>query len=237
MEKSLVNHCHKQNTIGCDENIDFVDTEEHMKTVIIGIAGGTGSGKSTFTNRLKDAFGDQVTVLYHDNYYRAHDDMPFEQRKKLNYDHPDAFDNALLIYHLQELKAGRAIDCPVYDYADHNRSNEVQHIEPAPVLIVEGILPFVEPELCAMFDYKIFVDTDADELILRRLVRDVKERGRSLDSVINQYLTTVKPMHEAFVEPSKRNADIIVPNGGENTTAIEMLAHHIRSLIEKANML
>ena len=116
-------------------------------------------------------------------------------------------------------------------------SNEVQHIEPAPVLIVEGILPFVEPELCAMFDYKIFVDTDADERILRRLVRDVKERGRSLDSVIHQYLTTVKPMHEAFVEPSKRNADIIVPNGGENTTAIEMLAHHIRSLIEKANML
>ena len=114
--------------------------------------------------------------------------------------------------------------------------DKVQHIEPAPVLIVEGILPFVEPELCAMFDYKIFVDTDADERILRRLVRDVKERGRSLDSVIEQYLTTVKPMHEAFVEPSKRNADIIVPNGGENTTAIEMLAHHIRSLIEKANM-
>ena len=133
-------------------------------------------------------------------------------------------DNALLIYHLQELKAGRAIDCPVYDYSNHNRSDKVQHIEPAPVLIVEGILPFVEPELCAMFDYKIFVDTDAEE------------RGRSLDSVIEQYLTTVKPMHEAFVEPSKRSADIIVPNGGENTTAIEMLAHHIRSLIEKANM-
>ena len=168
--------------------------------------------------------------------YKRHDDLPFEERCKLNYDHPDAFDNALLIYHLQELKAGRAIDCPVYDYSNHNRSDKVQHIEPAPVLIVEGILPFVEPELCAMFDYKIFVDTDADERILRRLVRDVKERGRSLDSVIEQYLTTVKPMHEAFVEPSKRNADIIVPNGGENTTAIEMLAHHIRSLIEKANM-
>ena len=148
---------------------------------------------------------------------------------------PDAFDNALLIYHLQELKAGRAIDCPVYDYTNHNRSNEVQHIEPAPVLIVEGILPFVEPELCALFDYKIFVDTDADERILRRILRDVKERGRSLDSVIDQYLTTVKPMHEAFVEPSKRNADIIVPNGGENSTAVEMLAHHIRTLIERAN--
>lgn len=195
-----------------------------MNNLIIGIAGGSGSGKTTLACRLKALFGeDEVRLISHDSYYKRHDELPFEERCKLNYDHPDAFDNALLIYHLQELKAGRAIDCPVYDYADHNRSNEVQHIEPAPVLIVEGILPFV--------------DTDADERILRRLVRDVKERGRSLDSVINQYLTTVKPMHEAFVEPSKRNADIIVPNGGENTTAIEMLAHHIRSLIEKANML
>ena len=202
------------------------------------VIGGSGSGKTTLACRLKALFGeDEGRLISHDSYYKRHDELPFEERCKLNYDHPDAFDNALLIYHLQELKAGRAIDCPVYDYADHNRSNEVQHIEPAPVLIVEGILPFVEPELCAMFDYKIFVDTDADERILRRLVRDVKERGRSLDSVINQYLTTVKPMHEAFDEPSKRNADIIVPNGGENTTAIEMLAHHIRSLIEKANML
>ena len=185
-----------------------------MNNLIIGIAGGSGSGKTTLALRLKERFGeDEVRLISH-----------------------DTFDNALLIYHLQELKAGRAIDCPVYDYSNHNRSDKVQHIEPAPVLIVEGILPFVEPELCAMFDYKIFVDTDADERILRRLVRDVKERGRSLDSVIEQYLTTVKPMHEAFVEPSKRNADIIVPNGGENTTAIEMLAHHIRSLIEKANM-
>ena len=205
---------------------------------IVEIYGPESSGKTTLALRLKERFGeDEVRLISHDSYYKRHDELPFEERCKLNYDHPDAFDNALLIYHLQELKAGRAIDCPVYDYADHNRSNEVQHIEPAPVLIVEGILPFVEPELCAMFDYKIFVDTDADERILRRLVRDVKERGRSLDSVIEQYLTTVKPMHEAFVEPSKRNADIIVPNGGENTTAIEMLAHHIRSLIEKANML
>ncbi len=201
-----------------------------MNNLIIGIAGGSGSGKTTLALRLKEQFGeDEVRLISHDSYYKRHDDLPFEERCKLNYDHPDAFDNALLIYHLQELKAGRAIDCPVYDYANQNRSDKVQHIEPAPVLIVEGILPFVEPELCAMFDYKIFVDTDADERILRRLVRDVKERGRSLDSVIEQYLTTVKPMHEAFVEPSKRNADIIVPNGGENTTAIEMLAHHIRS--------
>ena len=179
-----------------------------MKNLIIGIAGGSGSGKTTLALRLKERFGeDEVRLISHDSYYKRHDELPFEERCKLNYDHPDDFDNALLIYHLQELKAGRAIDCPVYDYADHNRSNKVQHIEPAPVLIVEGIL------------------------------RDVKERGRSLDSVIHQYLTTVKPMHEAFVEPSKRNADIIVPNGGENSTAVEMLAHHIRSLIEKANMM
>ena len=181
-----------------------------MNNLIIGIAGGSGSGKTTLALRLKERFGeDEVRLISHDSYYKRHDELPFAERCKLNYDHPDAFDNALLIYHLQELKAGRAIDCPVYDYADHNRSDKTQHIEPAPVLIVEGIL--------------------------RRLVRDVKERGRSLDSVIDQYLTTVKPMHEAFVEPSKRNADIIVPNGGENTTAVEMLAHHIRTLIERAN--
>ena len=145
---------------------------------------------------------DEVRLISHDSYYKRHDELPFEERCKLNYDHPDAFDNALLIYHLQELKAGRAIDCPVYDYADHNRSNKVQHIEPAPVLIVEGILPFVEPELCELFDYKIYVDTDADERILRRILRDVKERGRSLDSVIHQYLTTVKPMHEPLWSPA-----------------------------------
>ena len=156
-----------------------------MNTIIIGIAGGTGSGKTTLTERLRDHFGiDEVSVINHDSYYKRHDELPYEERCKLNYDHPDAFDNALLIYHLQELKAGRAIDCPVYDYADHNRSSEVQHIEPAPVLIVEGILPLAEPELCSLFDYKIYVDTDADERILRRILRDVKERGRSLDSVI-----------------------------------------------------
>ena len=199
-----------------------------MKTIIIGIAGGTGSGKTTLTEKLRDHFGaNEVSVLNHDSYYKRHDELPFEERCKLNYDHPDAFDNALLIYHLQELKAGRAIDCPVYDYADHNRSNEVQHIEPAPVLIVEGILPFVEPELCAMFDYKIFVDTDADERILRRLVRDVKERGRSLDSVINQYLTTVKPMHEQFVEPTRKYADIVVLEGGHNLVALDLIMQRI----------
>ncbi|MGN0662502.1 MAG: uridine kinase [Faecalibacterium sp.] len=209
-----------------------------MKNLIIGIAGGSGSGKTTLALRLKERFGeDEVRLISHDSYYKRHDELPYEQRCKLNYDHPDAFDNDLIVRHLRTLKAGQAIDCPVYDYTIHNRSDRVQHIEPAPVLIVEGILPFAEPELCALFDYKIFVDTDADERILRRILRDVKERGRSLDSVINQYLTTVKPMHDAFVEPSKRRADIIIPNGGENGPAVEVLAHHIRSLIEKANQM
>lgn len=207
-----------------------------MKNLIIGIAGGSGSGKTTLALRLKERFGeDEVRLISHDSYYKRHDELPYEERCKLNYDHPDAFDNELIVRHLRTLKTGQAIDCPVYDYTIHNRSDRVQHIEPAPVLIVEGILPFAEPELCALFDYKIFVDTDADERILRRILRDVKERGRSLDSVINQYLTTVKPMHDAFVEPSKRRADIIIPNGGENGPAVEVLVHHIRSLIEKAN--
>lgn len=156
-----------------------------MNNLIIGIAGGSGSGKTTLAYRLKERFGeDEVRLISHDSYYKRHDELPFSERCKLNYDHPDAFDNDLLIQHLKELKAGRAIDCPVYDYANHNRSSEVQHIEPAPVLIVEGILPLAEPELCSLFDYKIYVDTDADERILRRILRDVKERGRSLDSVI-----------------------------------------------------
>ena len=209
-----------------------------MNTLIIGIAGGSGSGKTTLALRLKASFGEEeVRLIPHDSYYKRHDDLPYEKRCLLNYDHPDAFDNSLLIQHLHELKAGRGVDCPVYDYAIHNRSDQVRHIDPAPVLIVEGILPFTEPALLAMFDYKIFVDTDADERILRRILRDVKERGRSLDSVITQYRTTVKPMHEAFVEPSKRSADIIIPNGGENGPALEMLVHHIRSLIQQAQIL
>ena len=208
-----------------------------MNNLIIGIAGGSGSGKTTLALRLKERFGeDEVRLISHDSYYKRHDELPFEERCKLNYDHPDAFDNDLLIEHLKELKAGRSIDCPVYDYSNHNRSDEVQHIAPAPVLIVEGILTLADPELCRLFDYILYVDNDADDRILRRILRDVNERGRSLDSVIHQYLTTVKPMHEAFVEPSKRNADIIVPNGGENTQAVEMLAHHIHRLIEKANL-
>ena len=201
-----------------------------MNTIIIGIAGGSGSGKTTLANRLRDSFGPREAILVsHDNYYKRHDDMPFAARKLLNYDHPDAFDTPLLIQQLRELKAGHAVDCPTYDYAMHNRARATIRLEPAPVILVEGILLFVDPELCDLFDLKVFVDTDADERILRRILRDVNERGRTLDSVVTQYLTTVKPMHEAFVEPSKRKADLIVPVGGENEAAVEMLVRYIQT--------
>ena len=206
-----------------------------MNTIFIGIAGGTGSGKTTLTEHLAARFGSDISVVHHDNYYKRQD-RPFAERCLQNYDHPDAFDTDLMIEDLKALKRGETIHCPVYDYAIHNRTAETVEVKPTKVVIVEGILIFQNKELRDLLDIKIFVETDADVRILRRALRDIRDRGRTLESVITQYLTTVKPMHEAFVEPSKRNADIIVPNGGENTTAIEMLAHHIRSLIEKANM-
>lgn len=200
-----------------------------MDTILIGIAGGTGSGRTTLANELINSFGqDEVSILRHDNYYKRHDDMCYEERSKLNYDHPDAFDTELLCEHIRELKAGRSIQMPVYDYSVHNRSEETIEVRPAPVIVLEGILIFAETSLCELMDIKVFVDTDADVRILRRIVRDVKERGRSLDSVISQYLTTVKPMHEQFVEPSKRRADIIIPEGGENLVALEMLIQRVR---------
>ena len=200
-----------------------------MDTILIGIAGGTGSGKTTLANELINSFGqDEVSILRHDNYYKRHDDMCYEERSKLNYDHPDAFDTELLCEHIRELKAGRSIQMPVYDYSVHNRSEETIEVRPAPVIVLEGILIFAETSLCEVMEIKVFVDTDADVRILRRIVRDVKERGRSLDSVISQYLTTVKPMHEQFVEPSKRRADIIIPEGGENLVALEMLIQRVR---------
>lgn len=200
-----------------------------MDTILIGIAGGTGSGKTTLANKLVDSFGgDEVSILRHDNYYRRHDEMEYEERTKLNYDHPDAFDRELLCEHISALKAGRSIQMPVYDYAVHNRSDKTIEVKPAPVIVLEGILIFAESALCDLMDIKVFVDTDADVRILRRIVRDVKHRGRSLDSVISQYLTTVKPMHEQFVEPSKRRADIIIPEGGENQVALDMLIQRVR---------
>lgn len=203
-----------------------------METMIIGIAGGTGSGKTTLTLRLKERFGEDVSVLYHDNYYKRHDEMPFEERCKLNYDHPEAFDTDRMIQDLHALRRGETIYCPTYDYAIHNRSDVTVEIQPTKVILVEGILIFENRELRDLMDIKIFVDTDADVRILRRILRDVKERGRSLDSVVSQYLTTVKPMHEQFVEPSKRCSDIIVLEGGHNVVALDMIIQRIKSFVE-----
>lgn len=203
-----------------------------MDTMIIGIAGGTGSGKTTLTKRLKERFGENVSVLYHDNYYKQHDEMPYEERCKLNYDHPDAFDTDRMIRDIQALRRGEVIHCPTYDYTVHNRAEETIEVRPTKVILVEGILIFENRELRDLMDIKIFVDTDADVRILRRILRDVKERGRSLESVVDQYLTTVKPMHEQFVEPSKRCSDIIVLEGGHNVVALDMIIERIRSFVE-----
>ena len=215
--------------------------------ITIGIAGGTGSGKTTITRRILDEFGGDVSVLYHDNYYKRHDDIPFPERKKLNYDHPNAFDTPLLVQHLDALRAGQTIECPTYDYTVHNRAAETITVTPAKVIVVEGILIFAEPELRERLDIKLFaepelrerldiklfVDTDADVRILRRIVRDVRDRGRDLESIVTQYLTTVKPMHEMFVEPSKRYADIIIPEGGHNQVALDFVMERIRAYVKE----
>lgn len=199
-------------------------------TLLIGIAGGTGSGKTTLTNKILDTFGDRISILRHDNYYRAHDELPLEERARMNYDHPDSFETSLLIEDLKKLKQGKTVYSPQYDYTVHNRFRDrAIEVKPNRVILVEGILIFCDPELNRLFDIRIFVDTDADVRILRRLARDVRERGRTIESVISQYLTTVKPMHERFVEPSKHNADIIVPTGGENQVALDMIFQKIRS--------
>lgn len=197
--------------------------------MVIGIAGGSGSGKTTLTNQIVSRFSDEVTVVTHDNYYKAHDEMTYEERCRLNYDHPNAFDTELMIEHLKLLKEGKSVECPIYDYTIHNRSKNTLTIAPAKVIIVEGILIFENKELCDQMDIRIFVDTDDDLRIIRRIRRDVMERARSLDSVINQYLETVKPMHEQFVEPSKKNASIIVPEGGRNEVALNMILNQVRS--------
>jgi uridine kinase len=201
--------------------------------LVIGIAGGTGSGKTTLMQRLVERFGSDVTVLSHDNYYHRRDDMPFEQRCKVNYDEPAALETDLMARHLNALRHGQSIDCPVYDFSQHNRSNETVHIEPKPVIIVEGILIFENKQLRDLMDIKIFVDTDADIRLCRRIRRDVRERGRTLESVIEQYQTTVKPMHEKYVEPSKRHAHIVVPEGGKNAVALEMIEGRIRRHLEE----
>ncbi len=201
--------------------------------IVIGIAGGTGSGKTTIAQKLIERFRDDVSVINHDNYYKEHHSMSFEDRCKLNYDHPDAFDTDMLIDALRELKAGHSVTCPIYDFSIHDRLVETTTVHPSKVIIVEGILIFQNEELCRQMDIKIYVDTDADVRILRRIIRDVRDRGRNLESVINQYLTTVKPMHEMFVEPSKRNADIIIPEGGNNIVALDIITERVKAHIHK----
>lgn len=206
-----------------------------MDCITIGIAGGTGSGKSTFTNRLKDRFGDEITVLYHDNYYKRHDDLPFEERKKLNYDHPDALETDLLVEHLKKLRNGESIECPVYDYSRHNRSDQTIRVEPRRIIVIEGILLLADPRIRDLLDIKIYVEADADERILRRIVRDVKERGRDLDNIVEQYLTTVKPMHYLYVDPTRAKADIVI-NSGMNDVAFDVVQSKIMLLLQKRSV-
>ena len=202
--------------------------------LVIGIAGGTGSGKTTLMKNLIKAFEHDVTILSHDNYYKRHDDLTYEERCGLNYDEPAALETDLMARHLDQLRQGKAIDCPVYDFTQHNRSDETIHIEPRKVIIVEGILIFENQQLRDLMDIRIFVDTDADVRLCRRIKRDVNKRGRSLESVLLQYQETVKPMHEMYVEPSKKYANIIVPEGGKNLVALDMIMGRIQRHLEEA---
>ncbi len=202
-----------------------------MECVIIGIAGGTGSGKSTFTNRLKAEFGDDITVIYHDNYYRSRDGIPFEERTKINYDHPDALETDMLVEHIKQLKEGKSIVSPVYDFSQHNRSDKTVVVKPSKVILVEGILVLQDPRLCDLLDIKIYVDADADERILRRALRDVEERGRDLRGIIDQYLATVKPMHYLYVQPTMAKADIVI-NSGRNDVAYDVMRTKIKEILQ-----
>ena len=203
-----------------------------MDVLVIGIAGGTGSGKTTLMKNLMGQFGSEITVLSHDNYYRAHHELPYEERCKLNYDEPAAFETELMVRQLKELRAGRAVDCPVYDFTVHNRSDQVIHLVPKSVIMVEGILIFENKALRDLMDIKIFVDTDADIRLCRRIKRDVNTRGRSMESVLLQYQATVKPMHDQYVEPSKKFADLVVLEGGKNLVALDMIMNRIQRHIE-----
>ncbi len=200
--------------------------------VIIGLAGGTGSGKSTITDAIRSEVKNQITLIPQDSYYKNFGLLPPEKRNKINYDHPDSFDNALLMEHLKLLKKKIPIQKPIYDFKTHSRIDKTTLIKPSRIIIVEGILIFENEQLRKLMDIKIFVDTDADIRILRRIERDIKERGRSLESVILQYRNTVQPMHIEFVEPSKRYADIIIPEGGSNKIGINMIVTKIRNILE-----
>ena len=204
------------------------------KVLVIGIAGGTGSGKTTLMENLVKHFGDEVTVMSHDNYYKRHDEMTLQERSQINYDEPAALETDLMAYHLDLLRGGESIQCPVYDFTQHNRSNETITVVPKRVIIVEGILIFENKPLRDLMDIKIFVDTDADVRLCRRIKRDVNKRGRTLESVLLQYQETVKPMHEKYVEPSKKYADIVVPEGGKNLVALDMIIGRIARHIEES---
>lgn len=207
-----------------------------MNTTVIGVAGGTGSGKSTLVRKLQETFAEKdVVMLSHDYYYKAHPELSYEDRIKLNYDHPRSIDTEMMIEHVKMLKAGVPVERPVYSFVEHNRLQETIQIFPAKVLIIEGILIFENEALRDLMDIKVFVDTDADIRLARRILRDVQERGRSMNSVVKQYLQTVRPMHNEFVEPSKRYADVIIPEGGFNSVAVSMLIENIRSMI-RTNM-
>lgn len=203
-----------------------------MERIVIGICGGTGSGKTTLAKKINDRFKDKAVLISMDCYYKDHMELPYEERAKINYDHPNAFDTDLLIRDIKKLKNGESIDHPTYDFSNHRRSSEVEHAEPKEIILVEGILLFENRELVDLFDVKLYVDTDADVRIIRRILRDVEDRGRNLDSVVEQYLKTVKPMHERFVEPSKRVADIIIPEGGYNRVALDMIIGTIKKKLE-----
>lgn len=203
-----------------------------VETLIVGVAGGTGSGKTTLTQALLEKCAGPPSVLFHDNYYRRRDELTYAEREQVNYDDLEAFDNDLFVEHLAALREGEGVDSPLYDFTQHNRSSETVRVEPSAVIIVEGILIFAEPRICALLDIRLFVDTDADVRLLRRIKRDVVDRGRTLESVEAQYLGTVKPMHELYVEPSKRNADIIIPDGGHNIVAMDMILHRIQRSID-----
>lgn len=203
-----------------------------MKPIIIGVAGGTASGKTTVSDAILERVGrERITYIQHDSYYRDLSHLPLEERRQLNFDHPDALETELLVAHLRQLQAGRPIEVPVYDFATYQRRDKPRRVEPRRVILVEGILIFVDRDLREMMDVKLYVDTDADLRFIRRLQRDIKERDRTLETVIQQYLTTVRPMHLEFVEPSKRYADVIIPAGGFNQTAIEMIVARVEGML------
>ncbi len=211
------------------------DASGRASSLIIGICGGTGSGKTTICDRIIEAFApSSVLVLQQDHYYKDFPELSLEDRKRVNFDHPDAFDTPLLIEHVRQLRSGAGIDRPSYDFTEYRRLAATVRLEPRPAIIVEGILIFESAELCQQMDIKIFVDTDADLRFIRRLGRDIRDRGRTLDSVVTQYLATVRPMHLEFVEPSKRNADIIIPEGGYNQVGTDLVIQKIRSLIPQS---